>query len=182
MPGVTLQTWWGDITPLAGGSAERLGLPDAKAPATCSSALSVFPLTRTTSFSTRSAGCGTALGRCTKSQSPVDRDRHFADSLSSDGETAPRRVRGCARTRTTGAMEKDLWSAICPRTEKQLRTIPPFEFENWAVIALGGIPNKTQVGDMGIDGRIYPVGTEPQRGRKRSRATGFHGTIGIRSR
>jgi hypothetical protein len=26
------------------------------------------------------------------------------------------------------------------------------EFENWAVIALGGIPNKVQVGDMGIDG------------------------------
>jgi SAM-dependent methyltransferase len=48
-----------------------------------------------------------------------------------------------------------------PWTEKQLRTIPPFEFENWAVIALGGIPNKTQVGDMGIDGRIYPVGSEP---------------------
>ena len=43
-----------------------------------------------------------------------------------------------------------------PRTEKQLREIPPFEFENWAVIALGGIPNKAQVGDMGIDGRIYP--------------------------
>ena len=29
------------------------------------------------------------------------------------------------------------------------------------VIALGGIPNKVQVGDMGIDGRIYPVGTKP---------------------
>jgi len=31
------------------------------------------------------------------------------------------------------------------------------EFENWAVIALGGIPNKVQVGDMGVDGRIFPV-------------------------
>jgi hypothetical protein len=30
-------------------------------------------------------------------------------------------------------------------------------FENWAVIALGGIPNKVQVGDMGVDGRIFPV-------------------------
>jgi len=39
----------------------------------------------------------------------------------------------------------------------------PFEFENWAVIALGGIPNKTQVGDMGIDGRIYPVSAAPER-------------------
>jgi hypothetical protein len=33
----------------------------------------------------------------------------------------------------------------------------PFEFENRAVIALGGIPNKVQVGDMGVDGRIFPV-------------------------
>jgi hypothetical protein len=32
-----------------------------------------------------------------------------------------------------------------------------FEFENWAVIALGGIPNKMQLGDMGADGRIFPI-------------------------
>jgi site-specific DNA-methyltransferase (adenine-specific) len=44
-----------------------------------------------------------------------------------------------------------------PWSEDQLRKIPPFEFENWAVIALGGIPNKAKVGDMGIDGRVYPV-------------------------
>ena len=41
--------------------------------------------------------------------------------------------------------------------------IPPFEFENWAVIALGGIPNKTQVGDRGIDGRIFPVSSLPEK-------------------
>ena len=41
--------------------------------------------------------------------------------------------------------------------------LPPFEFENWAVIALGGIPNKAQVGDMGIDGRIYPISAMPQK-------------------
>ena len=44
-----------------------------------------------------------------------------------------------------------------PWTVEKLREIPPFEFENWAVIALGGIPNKVQVGDMGVDGRIFPV-------------------------
>lgn len=48
-----------------------------------------------------------------------------------------------------------------PWTITKLKEIPAFEFENWAVIALGGIPNKVQVGDMGIDGRIYPVGTKP---------------------
>ncbi len=50
-----------------------------------------------------------------------------------------------------------------PWTEKQLRALPPFEFENWAVIALGGIPNKAQVGDMGIDGRIFPVSATPKK-------------------
>ena len=48
-----------------------------------------------------------------------------------------------------------------PWSEEQLRKIPPFEFENWAVIALGGRPNKAQVGDHGIDGRVYPVSAMP---------------------
>ena len=50
-----------------------------------------------------------------------------------------------------------------PWSEEKLRKIPPFEFENWAVIALGGIPNKAQVGDHGIDGRIYPVSATPSK-------------------
>jgi len=53
-----------------------------------------------------------------------------------------------------------------PWTADKLRAIPPFEFENWAVIALGGIPNKTKVGDMGIDGRIYPITALPKRAGK----------------
>jgi DNA modification methylase len=48
-----------------------------------------------------------------------------------------------------------------PWTEERLRRLPPFEFENWAVIAVGGTPNRKQVGDMGIDGRIYPVSALP---------------------
>ena len=46
--------------------------------------------------------------------------------------------------------------------------MPPFEFENWAVIALGGIKNKTQVGDMGIDGRIFPVSALDNRRKNKS--------------
>ena len=37
-----------------------------------------------------------------------------------------------------------------PWTVEKLRVIPTFEFENWAVITLDGIPNKVQVGDMGV--------------------------------
>lgn len=42
-----------------------------------------------------------------------------------------------------------------PKSEGELRTMPPFEFQNWAVIALGGIPNRVKVNDYGIDGRLY---------------------------
>ena len=64
-----------------------------------------------------------------------------------------RDVRGLPESEHSGAgrgfVVRDL-----PWTVQKLREIPPFEFENWAVIALGGIPNKVQVGDMGVDGRI----------------------------
>src|SRR5665213_983869 len=63
-----------------------------------------------------------------------------------------------------------------PWTAAQLRKIPPFEFENWAVIALGGIPNKAQVGDMGIDGRIYPVSAMPAASGKRAGELDFMDT------
>jgi hypothetical protein len=55
--------------------------------------------------------------------------------------------------------------ASCGDKLEQLHRIPPFEFENWAVIALGGIPNKAQVGEQGTDGHIYPVSAVPRNAR-----------------
>lgn len=45
------------------------------------------------------------------------------------------------------------------RSGRKIRddAIPPFEFENRAVIALGGRKNKAQLGDKGIGGGIFPV-------------------------
>jgi restriction endonuclease len=51
--------------------------------------------------------------------------------------------------------------------------MPHFEFENWAVIALGGIPNKAQVGDMGIDGKIFPVSAVPAANKGKQGALDF---------
>jgi len=57
----------------------------------------------------------------------------------------------------------DFWVDDLPKTEEDLRILPHFEFQNWAVIALGqltnmsGIPNKIKSGDFGIDGKLYPV-------------------------
>ena len=60
-----------------------------------------------------------------------------------------------------------------PWSEHQLHKLPPFEFENWAVIALGGVPNVTQTGDSGIDGRVYPVGAAPSQPKGGQTELGF---------
>ena len=44
-----------------------------------------------------------------------------------------------------------------PKTEDELRRMPHFEFQNWAVIALGGVPQHVKVRDYGIDGWLYPA-------------------------
>jgi len=58
---------------------------------------------------------------------------------------------------------KDFDLLDLPHSEEELRRIPHFEFENWAVIALGGIPNKIKTGDFGIDGKLYPITLEKKK-------------------
>ena len=61
---------------------------------------------------------------------------------------------------------KDFFVESLPTTEKELRELPHFEFQNWAVIALGGIPNKIKTGDYGIDGKLYPIALEKKKAEK----------------
>src|ERR1035437_3876405 len=50
------------------------------------------------------------------------------------------------------------------------------KFENWAVIALGIIPNKVQVGHLGVDGRIFPVSSSAAPRKKQE------GELGLKER
>jgi len=52
---------------------------------------------------------------------------------------------------------KDFFVRDLRKTEEELINLPHFEFQNWAVIALGGIPSKVLSGDYGIDGKLYPI-------------------------
>ena len=52
---------------------------------------------------------------------------------------------------------KDFMVKDLPKTVEELRTYPAFEFQNWVIKALGGVPNKIKVRDMGIDGKLYPI-------------------------
>ena len=51
----------------------------------------------------------------------------------------------------------DFYIRDLPKSIEELREYPPFEFQNWAVNALGGIPSKSKVRDGGIDGKLYPI-------------------------
>ncbi|PZR55844.1 MAG: hypothetical protein DLM50_09860, partial [Candidatus Meridianibacter frigidus] len=107
-------------------------------------------------------GCGTALSAAQK----LGRQWVGIDI----SPTACRVVAARLRTERGLPEDEELWKSgrgfvvrDLPWSAEKLRKIPPFEFENWAVIALGGLPNKAKVGDMGVDGRIYPVSAVPKR-------------------
>jgi hypothetical protein len=156
---VTLQSVWTDIRPLHNLSAERRGYPTQK-PLPLLERIIKASSNPNDIVLDAFCGCGTAVVAAQN----LGRQWIGIDVSPSACRVMAKRLRDVCKLREDenhwlrgkGFVVRDL-----PWTEKQLRTIPPFEFENWAVIALGGIPNKTQVGDMGIDGRIYPVGSEP---------------------
>ena len=155
MHGVPMGSVWTDIAPINSQAAERLGYPTQKPLAL---------LERIIAASSREndivldafCGCGTALVAAQK----LKRQWIGIDISPTACRVMAKRLRDVC-----GLPEKEkLWKIArgfvvrdLPWTVEKLRALPPFEFENWAVIALGGIPNKTQVGDMGIDGRIFPV-------------------------
>jgi DNA modification methylase len=155
MPGVPLQTFWDDIKPLISGSDERLGYPTQK-PLALLERIVQASSNENDIVLDAFCGCGTAL---VASQN-LKRQWIGIDISPTACRVMAKRLRDvCALPES-----EPLWRAgrgfvvrDLPWTVEKLRVIPPFEFENWAVIALGGIPNKVQVGDMGVDGRIFPV-------------------------
>jgi len=159
--GVPLTDWWEDIKYIHASSAERLGYPTQKP---------VALLERIVSLSSNPndvvldafCGCGTALVAAQN----LGRQWIGIDVSPTACRVMAKRLRDVCHMKeseprwrahqTDAFVVRDL-----PWSIEKLKALPPFEFENWAVIALGGIPNKVQVGDMGVDGRIFPVGTKP---------------------
>ena len=158
--GVPIGDIWDDIKPIQSQDVERLGYPTQKP---------LKLLERIIEMSSKPndivldafCGCGTAL---VAAQS-MGRQWVGIDISPTACRVMAKRLRDTTRLPESeklwltgrGFVVRDL-----PQTEAMLRKMPPFEFENWAVIALGGIPNKAQVGDMGLDGRIFPVSTIPE--------------------
>ena len=155
MPGVPLQTFWDDIKPVISGSDERLGYPTQKPLALLERILQASSNENDIVLDAF-CGCGTALVAAQK----LKRQWIGIDISPTACRVMAKRLRDVC-----GLKEDDvLWQAgrgvavrDLPKTEDELRKYPPFEFENWAVIAIGGIRNRMRGRDQGIDGRLFPV-------------------------
>lgn len=153
--GRPLDSVWTDIPPINSQAKERLGYPTQK-PLALLDRIIAASSNENDIVLDAFCGCGTSL---------VAAHRLKRQWIGIDISPTACRVMAKRLRDVCGLPEnKTLWQAgrgfvvrDLPWSEEKLRAIPPFEFENWAVIALGGIPNKVQVGDMGVDGRIYPV-------------------------
>lgn len=165
--GVAIGTIWDDIGPVQSVAEESLGYPTQKPLALVERILNLSSNPNDIVLDAF-CGCGTALVAAQN----LGRQWIGIDISPTACRVMAKRLRDVCKLREDEA----LWRAgrgfvvrDLPWTEHMLKQLPPFEFENWAVIALGGIPNKAQVGDMGIDGRIFPLSAAPK---KRGAETG----------
>lgn len=159
MPGTPVGNLWLDIEPVNSQALEREGFPTQKP-------ISLMERIIKTSSNDNDivldafGGCGTTVAAAVN----VGRQWIVIDHSPTACNVIAKRLREKCKL----PQNERLWRigrgfkvVGLPWTEEQLRKLPPFEFENWAVLELGGIPNSTQVGDMGIDGRIYPLSAAP---------------------
>ena len=155
MHGVPMGSVWTDIAPINSQAAERLGYPTQKPLALLERIIAASSKPNDIVLDAF-CGCGTALVAAEK----LKRQWIGIDISPTACRVMAKRLRdvcGLPEKKPLWKIGRGFLVRDLPWTVEKLRILPPFEFENWAVIALGGIPNKTQVGDMGIDGRIFPV-------------------------
>jgi site-specific DNA-methyltransferase (adenine-specific) len=159
--GTIVPNLWNDIPPISAQAQERLGYPTQK-PLALLDRIIKASSNENDIVLDAFCGCGTALVAAEN----LGRQWIGIDISPTACRVMAKRLRDVCKMKEDeklwrigrGFVVRDL-----PWSEKQLREIPPFEFENWAVIALGGVPNIAKVGDMGIDGRIYPVSAVPKK-------------------
>jgi DNA modification methylase len=144
-PGIPAQDVITDISPLKNNAPERLGYPTQKPLALLERLINASSNEGDTILDAF-CGCGTAL----EAASTLKRKW-----LGIDFSPTACRVMSERLEKLGLRVGVDFYLRDMPKSPEVLRKMPPFEFENWAVVALGGIPNKVKVGDYGIDGRLY---------------------------
>ena len=156
MKGVAVDSLWMDIPPIAAHADERIGFPTQKPLALLERIIKASSGPDDIVLDAF-CGCGTALVASEK----LDRRWIGIDSSPTACRVMADRLTEVCKLR----QDSDFFVVGLPRGEEELRRMPPFEFQNWAVLALGkgGSPNRRKTGDKGIDGRFYPVAAESKK-------------------
>jgi len=154
MPGVLLGDVWTDVPPVNSQALQRLGYPTQK-PLPLMERLIRASSNEGDIVLDAFCGCGTTL------EAAANHKRRW---IGIDFSPTACRVMSQRLEGRLGLKEgRDFQVKDMPKTEDDLRRMPHFEFQNWAVIALGGIPNRVKVGDYGIDGRLYVADVSKER-------------------
>jgi len=153
--GVPVDSIWTDIPPIQSQSDESLGYPTQKPLALLDRILKASS-NKGDVVLDAFCGCGTTLVAA-----QLLKRKWIGIDIS---PTACRVMAGRLRKACHLREGTDFWLRDLPKSATDLRKYPHSEFENWAVAALNtvipngqAIANRAKVGDMGIDGRVYPI-------------------------
>lgn len=152
--GIPIDSVWVDIPPIQSQSSERLGYPTQK-PIALMERILQMSANKGDIVLDAFCGCGTTL---------VASQKLNLKWIGIDISPTACRVMSQRLWNDFKLNEgKDFFLEDLRKSEEELRILPHFEFQNWACIALGGIPNKRKSGDYGIDGKLYPIDLEKKK-------------------
>ncbi|MBM4450705.1 MAG: hypothetical protein FJ022_07955, partial [Chloroflexi bacterium] len=147
-PGVAVQSIWDDVMPMSPTSKERLGYPTQK-PESLLERIIKTSSNQGDIVLDSFCGCGTSV---------VVAEKLKRKWIGIDISPTACRIMAQRLEKSFYLKEgKDFFIRDMPKTVDELRQYPAFEFQNWAINALGGIPSKMKVRDSGIDGKLYPI-------------------------
>lgn len=138
-PGRAVGDVWTDIAPINMKARERLGYPTQK-PEALLERIILASSNEGDHVLDPFCGCGTTVTVAER----LKRRWSGIDISPTAMEIMRRRLWNAARVRPT--------VVDVPDTEEGLRTLKPFEFQNWIITAINGTHSPRRTGDMGIDG------------------------------
>lgn len=136
--------WWTDLNSIQTWSPERLGYPTQK-PEGLLGRIIESSSSPNDIVLDPFCGCGTTLVMAQR----LNRQWIGIDVSVTAVNTMKKRLL------RNGVLEKDIKLVGMPVTESQLRSLKPFEFQNWVVQRFNGTHSNRKTGDMGIDGYSF---------------------------
>ena len=139
-----MNDWWPDLPALPQNDRERLGYPTQKPEALLERIITASSKPSDTVLDPM-CGCGTAVAVAKR----LGRKWIGVDVSPTACRLMVKRMHGLG----VSIVDNDIIGL--PKTEAEIRAMPPFEFQNWVIRQLMGRHQTRLSGDMGIDGYLF---------------------------